>query len=437
VTFVPDPAGPAGAADDDPIDRPLSAITGSGGTGSPPAGAPGYAAERVTILLLGGLRALTLLLAGLELPGAAPRSQPTASLLLAALTCVSALTFARAIIHVTGQRSGWPFDAVTVCAETVAAAAALVVLAHLTPAADRAGSAFWAEPYTVISAVIIGAAEAPLWAGPLAAACLSGIYLLSVLTAIAGPAARGQASAATAWTNAASYLAFYVLAALGVRLLRSIISQSETLRQMIASLSDERTRITAANRIWLIGHNHPKALLRQVWQPVLPPDKLRILADKCRASLLRELVADPRAPVALSDELARIAATFTEWMPLEVDLSAMSGQPPGIPAMLMAEAARELLNNAAHHRYGYPARLTGIASAQHAGIRVHNEGPGVDPAHLLSEWARKQGTIHQFEAAGGSCQVHSSPRSAGTTVVLHYPGTACKGQNCPLAAEDG
>ena len=63
---------------------------------------------------------------------------------------------------------------------------------------------------------------------------------------------------------------------------------------------------------------------------------------------------------------------------------------------------------------------------------MRNDGPGVEPRRLTSAWARKQNTIHQFEAAGGGCQVTSAPlRAVGTTVVLRYPGGPASGTNAP------
>jgi len=325
-----------------------------------------------------------------------------ASLLLAALACVSAVTFGRAARRLAAARPGPPLDAVTAWTEMIAGVAALLLLAHLTVASSRAGSGFWAEPYTVVSAVIIGASARRFWAGALWAACLAAGYLLAVITAIAGPVPHAAAYIAPACTNASSYLAFYAVAAMGFRLLRNIAGQAEALRLMIARLSAERTHYADAERIWRIGHDNPKALLREVRRPLLPAAKLRELASVFRAELISELTADPGAPGILREELTRIAATFARLMPLEVDLTAMSGQPPGIPALLMAEAARELLNNASYHRYGYQAWLTASSSAEHAEIQVHNDGLGVDPQRLASAWARKKNSLHQFETDGGA-----------------------------------
>jgi hypothetical protein len=380
------------------------------------------AAERVILAVLALLRAVTLVLGGLELPRAVrPHDLPAASLLLAALVCVSAVTFGRAARRLGASRPEPPLDAITAWTETLTGVAALLLLAHLTAASSRAGSGFWAEPYTVVSAVIIGAAARRFWAGALGAACLAAGYLLAVITAIAGPVPHAQAYTAPAWTNASSYLAFYAVAAMGFRLLRNIAGQAEALRLMIARLSAERTHYADAERIWRIGHDNPKALLREVRRPVLPAGKLRELAPVFREELISELAADPGAPGILAEELTRIAATFARLMPLEVDLTAMSGQPPGIPALLMAEATRELLNNASYHRYGYQAWLTASSSAEHAQIQVHNDGPGVDPQRLASAWARKKNSLHQFETAGGAYRIDSSPAWAGTTVVLRYP----------------
>ena len=231
----------------------------------------------------------------------------------------------------------------------------------------------------MISAVIIAAAARRAWPGALAVACLTGAYLISVLSGLPGPPVAGQASVTAAWTNATSYPAFYALAAMGLRLLRSTTGQAETLRQMAARLSAERSRVTAAGRAYQVGHDIPKALLREVRRGTLPPERLRAWAPQFRADLLRELAADPRAPVVLREELGRVAATYAAGMQLKVNLAAMATQPPGVPALLMAEAVRELLNNASYHRYGYPARLTGSASAERVEVSVYNDGPGVEP----------------------------------------------------------
>jgi hypothetical protein len=397
-----------------------------------PADAAGFPANRITLILLAVLRGATLVLAGIDVSGSASWRSPRAGAwLLAVLACLSAATFARAFRRLDRRQGRRPFDAVTVAAEAVSGVAAVLILAYATLPAARAGSGFWAEPYTVISAVIIAAASRRIWTGMLAAGCLAGAYLLAVLSAFPGPPASGQASVTAAWVNATSYLAFYILALMGFRLLRSITGQAETLRQMIALLSAERSRIAAADRIWQIGHDVPKALLREVRRGTMPPEQVRAWVPRFRADLLALLTADPRAPVHLRDELTQIAATYAAGMRLEADLTAMNGQPPGIPALLMAEAARELLNNASYHRHGYPARLTARSSAEQAEISVHNDGSGIDPRRLASAWALKQNIIHQFETAGGSYHIHSTPAKEGTTVVLCYPSESARGTIAP------
>jgi hypothetical protein len=392
----------------------------------------GLPASRLAVAMLAVLRAATLVLGGVELSSAASWSMARAGTwLLAALACLSAATFIRAGRRLAGRRGSAPFDWVTVAAEAVSGIAALLILAHATPPAARAGSGFWAEPYTVISVVIIAAAARKAWTGGLAASCLAGAYLLGVLSSFPGPPAAGPASVTAAWVNAISYLAFYVVALMGFRLLRSITGQAETLRQMIALLSSERSRIAAADRIWQIGHDVPKALLREVRRGTMPPEQIRAWAPRFRADLLTLLTADPRAQVQLRDELTQIAVTYAAAMRLDADLGAMGGQPPGMPALLMAEAVRELLNNASYHRYGYQAWLTGRSSARCVEISVHNDGPGVDPRRLASTWALKQNIIHQFETAGGSYHISSTPATHGLTVALCYPADSARGTCAP------
>jgi hypothetical protein len=382
------------------------------------------AADLITVGLLAVLRAGTLVLGGIELTGGARWSHPAAAgWLLAGLTCLSALTFARAAHRLAIGSTRRPLEGVTVLTEVISGVAALVILSYASAAPSRADSSFWVEPYTVICAVIIAAAARNLWLGALAVSCLTGAYLLSVLPGLAGSAMTSQANVTAAWTNSMSFLAFYALAAMGFALLRSITGQAETLRQMIARLSAERARIAAAGRIYQIGHDIPKALLREVRRGTMPPERLRAWAPRFRADLLAEVAADPREPVELREELARVTAAYAAGMQLEVDLGAMVGQPSSMPALLMAEAVRELLNNASYHRYGYPVQVLASASTERVEVSVHNGGPGVEPRRLASAWALKQNTIHQFEAAGGSYLIQSAPPPAlGTTVVLNYPG---------------
>ena len=218
------------------------------------------------------LRGATLVLGGIELPSADGWDGAYCSWLLAVLACLSAVTFTRAGRRLARPSRREPFDAATLASETAGGVAALLILASATPPAARAGSGFWAEPYTVISAVIIAAAARRAWTGGLAVGCLAGAYLLAVLSPFPGPPASDQASVAAAWVNATSYLAFYIVALMGFRLLRSITGQAETLRQMIVRLSAERSKFAAADRIWQIGHDVPKALLREVRRGTMPPD---------------------------------------------------------------------------------------------------------------------------------------------------------------------
>jgi hypothetical protein len=429
------PGAPDSSAQPPGVNAPLAAGADVGAAPGPPSGEAAiyHAADLIILSLLAALRAGTLLLGGIELSGGAEwRSPATADGLLAALACLSGVMFARAGWRVARRTTRPPFDAAVLVTETVAGGTALLILASTTPPGARAGSGFWAEPYTVISAIIIAATARRAWPGVLAAACLTGAYLLSVLPGLPGPSTAAQASLTAAWTNAPSYLAFYAIAAMGIRLLRSTTGQAETLRQLIGRVSAERSRVAAAGRAYRIGHDVPKALLREVRRATLPAERLKSWAPRFRDDLLTELASDPRARVDLREELGRVAATYAAGMQLKVDLAGMGSQPPYVPALLMAEAVRELLNNASYHRYGYPARLDGSATAERVEISVHNDGPGVEPQRLASEWARKQNTIHQFEIAGGSYQIHSAPQpTVGTTVVLRYPGDRLGDRNAP------
>lgn|GEM_PF-5090601 len=379
--------------------------------------------DRITCGLLSALRAGSLLLAGAELTGGGAASHSaTAVSVFVGLILVSALSFARAGRRVVSLRGRPPFDNLTVVVESITGVAALLILANVTSAAERSSSSFWVEPYTVIGAVIIAAAARRIEVGLLAVIALTAAYLVAMLSGWTDAPVTKSAGVTTAWTNAMSYLAFYAIAAMGFRLLRGITGQAEALRQMIVRLSAERARVAVAGRIYQIGHDIPKALLREVKRGTMPPERLREWAPRFRADLLAEVTGDPRELVDLREELDRVASTYAPGMTLDINLEQMRGQPPGLPGLLLAEAFRELLNNASYHRYGFPVHIFGRSSPDSVEVRVHNGGPGVEPRMLASAWALKQNTIHQFEAAGGRYRIDSAaPPAVGTTVVLSYP----------------
>jgi signal transduction histidine kinase len=138
-----------------------------------------------------------------------------------------------------------------------------------------------------------------------------------------------------------------------------------------------------------------------------------------RRDLLASLNADPRRPVDLADELTTVAKTFAEAVPLRLDTSRLGPRLPGLPALVMAEAVRECLNNASYHAYGSAVTVTASAHAGVVTVSVRDDGPGCNPARVMAAWAHKQNAVHQVEAAGGAYEVRSGPR--GTLVSLRYP----------------
>jgi hypothetical protein len=306
-------------------------------------------------------------------------------------------------------------------AETLAGVVALVLLAHATPPALRATSTFWAEPYTVISALVLAAAASRVGAGAGATGCLMVTYLVCVLDP-----ALTDADRATAWTNALSYLPFFAIGTLGFALLRVVVAQTEALRRLLARFAAERARVATAGRAYRTGHDLPKAILREVRRDLLPAEDLRPWAADYRERLLSLLSGEEQPVIDLRTELRALARVFATAVGERVDLDGLGELPPEAPTLLIVEATRELLNNASYHAYGYPVSLRVRSTAEQLDLTVHDDGPGVDPLALASAWARKQNSVHQFEAADGCCRIVSG---AGTTVTLSWPsrGTSAPG----------
>lgn len=385
-------------------------------------------ADRIIVVLLAVLRAGTLVLGAAEIAGSSGLLHPAAATAtLLALAAQSAVAFALAARRV--HRGVTPaLDDRTAVAETVVGVAGLLVVAYATPLALRSTSTFWIEPYTVISTLVLAAAAQRVITGAAGAACLTFTYLACVFVWSIGGMQMSSAARATALTNAISYLPFFAIGAIGFAILRSVVRQTDALRRLLGRLSEERARVTAAKDAYRIGHDIPKALLREVRRGSLSTEELRPWARKFREDLLTALGDAERPVVSLRDELIALASAFAAATELNVDVESLDQVPVSAPRLLIAEAVRELLNNASYHAYGFPATLTARSSPEQVRVTVHNDGPGVDPAMVASAWARKQNTIHQLEAAGGSYEIQSAAgHSGGTTVTLTWPTAVAEG----------
>jgi hypothetical protein len=402
--------------------------------GSSDAQASGVA-DRVIVVLLAVLRAGTLALGAVQISGSSGLLHPAAATAaLVALAATSGVVFGLAAIRLH-RRTTPVLGNRIVLLETAAGVAGLMVVAYATPLALRTTSSFWIEPYTVISAVVLAASARRAVVGVAGAACLTAVYLFCVFLWAHGGMTLSSEAGATAWTNALSYLPFFAIGAVGFALVRAVVEQTDALGLLLGRLSAERARVTAATDAYRIGHDIPKALLREVRRGTKATTDLRPWAQKYRDDLLQAISRDEHPPICLHDELDALATAFPADMALSVDLGALDVTPKGAPTLLIAEAVRELLNNASYHAYGFPATLTARSSAELVQVTVHNDGPGVDPATLISAWARKQNTLHQLQAAGGSYQVDSPDSPAGTTVTVTWPAVVpgARGRSAPGA----
>ena len=412
----------------DPPRRQAGGVTNHASTGG--GGTEGVVADSVIVVLLAVLRAGTLLLGGVEISGSSGLRHP--GIVLAALVALAGQsTLMFGLVAARLRRGVTPaLGEVTALIETGAAATGLLAVAYATPQSLRTTSTFWIEPYTVISAVVLAAAARRRILGAAGATFLTATYLLCVYVVAPEEMGLSSAASATAWTNAISYLPFFAIGAIGFALARSVVGQTDALRHVLGQLSEERARVTASSDAYEIGHNIPKAVLREVRHGIRGTAELRPWVERSREDLLTAFSRKERKAVILRDELKALAGAAA--MPLRVELETLGELPADAPKLLIAEAVRELLNNASHHAFGYPATLTGRSTVEFVQIAVHNDGPGLDPMGLAFTWALKQNTLHQFEAAGGSYEIDSSAdSSAGTTVTVTWPAAGTRGRSAP------
>jgi hypothetical protein len=379
-------------------------------------------AERVLAGVFALLRAGTLVLAATQLvaPAQAGTSRTRAAAALGVVAVTSAAVLARAAWRSRPSRARRPLDGWGALAETLAGVGGLLLLSSAMPVAQRVESSFWMLPYTVVTAVTLAAAcrRRPVL-GLIGSLVLASGYVVAVAPALSPRSAHGAGAAAASIDNAISYPGFFVLALVGSRLYLYVAGEVERLRLLACHLPAERARVRAATRAYRIGHDIPKAYLRELRRAERPAAELRGWARQFRRDLLASLNADPRRPVDLADELTTVAKTFAGAVALTLDTRRLGPRLPGLPALVMAEAVRECLNNASYHAYGSAVRVTASAEGGIVTVSVRDGGPGCDPARVMAAWARKQNAVHQVEAAGGAYEVQSGPR--GTLVSLRYP----------------
>jgi hypothetical protein len=391
-------------------------------------------ADQIILVVVLVLRLGILVLGATETVGStAFRPVWVVTVVLVVLTAQSAITLIVAGSQL--RRSATPVlgDRYAIL-ELLAAAGALFAVASVTKVQAR--TTFWVEQYAVISCVVIAAAARRMAVGAIAAACLTVAYLLAVFGWVNGGAHLSKAQAATAWTNAVSFLQFFAIAAIGFHMVRAIVGQSEVLRRTLSRLSAERARIGAAGGAYRIGHDIPKALLREVRRGLMSAEQLRPWAAQYRDDLQAAISGHLGSEVDLRAELTALSSAFAAAMTLHVDLDALGTElPPGTPTLLLVESARELLNNASYHAYGYPASLMARSTPAQLQLTIHNDGPPVNPAVLRSAWTTKQNTLYQFEVAGGAyCLTPGGGPSSGTTVTLTWPASPLdtRGKTAPM-----
>jgi len=373
--------------------------------------ATGFALARTGTLLLGAGKLVT------SGPGT---DQALGAAALAVVGLSSAAVLARGVFRSRPRRSLPPLDGCSALTEVLAGVGGLVLLATATPVRDRLGPEFWMLPCTVVSSVLVAAACRRILPGLLGSLILMGGYIVALAPVLRLGSAAGSGATAIVLDNALSYPGFFVLSLIGFRLYRFIAGEVEKLRRLATNNRAERARLEAASRAYRIGHDIPKAYLRELRRAELPSDRLRLWADRFRGDLLCSLSVDPRVPVELPSELANIAGTFADGIPFTVDMSNLGGPLVGVPVLIMTEAVRECLNNASYHAFGSPVTVTAASTESVLAITVSDAGPGCEPEQVITAWERKNNAVHQVEVAGGSYQVVSRP-GGGTIVRLSFP----------------
>ncbi len=377
--------------------------------------------EQVITFGVGLVRAGTLLLGGIQLLGAMPgENGGLAAAAFVVVGTTSVAVFVRAALRIRHRSTRPPFDTAAALAETVAGLCGLLLLAAATPADALVGPDFWMLPYTVVTAVLVAAGCRRLAHGLVASVALTAGYLVAVAPAFQLGSAAGRGAVAAILDNAVSYLGFYGLGVVIFSLYRFVTGEVTLLRRLAADSSAERARLQAARSAYRLGHDYPKAYLRELRRADRPPADLRIWATRFRADLLAALSADPRTPVDLAAEMAGVAATFAGAVSVSLDTGALADDLDGVPVLVVAEAVRECLNNASYHSYGSAVTATAGSADGVLTVTVHDDGPGCNPEQVMAAWALKQNAVHLVEAAGGAYVVESGP-AGGTTVRLTYP----------------
>jgi signal transduction histidine kinase len=385
------------------------------------AGDEAVSAERVIVIGLGIVRTGTLLLGAIQLlAGAKGPNSGLAALAFAIVGTTSVAVFVRAAMRLRHLPAVPAFDSTAALAETLAGLCGLLLLRGATPAYDLLSPGFWMLPYTVVTAVMLAAGFKRVISGLADSLVLTAGYLTAVSPALHAGSNTVRGAGAAALNNALSYSSFFAFGLIIFHLYRFVTNEVGLLRRLAADSSAERARLIAARGAYRLGHDYPKAYLREFRRAERPTADLRLWATRFRSDLLTALSADPRTTVDLAEEMENVVATFAGAMSVTLDTRALIDELKGVPVLVVVEAVRECLNNASYHCYGSTVTATATSANGDLVVTVHDDGPGCNPDQVMAAWALKQNAVYLVEAAGGRFTVESGP-ATGTTVRLSYP----------------
>ncbi|MDQ6781935.1 MAG: ATP-binding protein, partial [Actinomycetota bacterium] len=315
-------------------------------------------------------------------------------------------------------------DAFAVGVDLIVGVVGLLVIAAGLHDHDRTTSINWMLPYTV-GAVLPLAIVYRRSVGIAFTMILAGAYLGSVSADLR----LGSGPATTAIVNTASYLGFYVVAALIIGLIRSLVSRLHQAQVEAVATSQRLSVARERSRQHRLLHDHALQSLESIakgWAG--GPGGAALLAGQEATRLRRVLEGDLAADEGrdsrlsgLRDALGDLANAY-QGVGLRVELvvAELTTEPYGEGLDALVGAARESLNNVAKHAGVGSAVVQASSSDADVEVTVRDHGCGFELAEEHRGFGLKNSVIACMRDAGGSAEISSRP-GRGTKVTLRVP----------------
>ncbi len=314
-------------------------------------------------------------------------------------------------------------DPVAIGVDVVVGMGGLFVVGATLHGQDRTTSINWMLPYTVGTVLALAGAF-----GRRRAMLLTLALTFAYLGSVSGDLRAGGSGTTTAIVNAASYVGFYVVAAMVVVLVRRLVGELQRARLEAVASSGRLATAQERNRQHRLLHDHALQSLESIANGWAGEDEQVMALARQEALRLREMLDSDlgggeshSSGRGLREALGDLVVTFAG-AGLHVHLVAAElTSDPGLEGTdALVSAAGEALNNVLKHAGACEVVVRVASSDGGVEVTVRDHGAGFDLDSAHHGFGLDNSVVGRMSDVGGSAEIVSRP-GWGTKVVLRLP----------------